>query len=1653
MQLLSMHNTAEHDAAPPAPPIPPSAARKAKADRPSIDMGVTTERWVYFQKRWNTYKISTGLAGADIQGQLMDTCSEQLRYVMFQDNNDIEQQPELHILESIRRLAVKAENVMVSRVVLNNLQQQADEGIRNFTARVKGQADLCQFTKQCTCTNTVRYTDEMVRDVIIRGLYDQDTQRDVLGMQEQDMQLDALIKLLEAKEIGKKTQASILGETGASISRYKRDKNPSRADDQNKPGKCHYCGRAGHGTNENGRISKANREANCPAFAATCNKCSLTGHFSAVCRKRTPQKWGKADKMSSTPYSGYNEKMTTKSEDSASATDRSVYEEMCGASISQPCGTPADGARACDGDTNVKTIATEEMAHVTSIGSRGSTKCYNEVVIESQQFNKLRGWIERPVKGQPTITLQARIVPSDYAHFGYRFTKPARTCQLRAITDTGCQSTIMNLEQVHKMGYKKSDLIPTQLRMQAIDTNPIEIIGAIIIRLSGFDIQGNSHETTQICYVSNKIKGMYLSEHGCKQLGIIPESFPSVGAVNSDNDVAASSSTRPPSTRDTCNCPRRTMPPPLPTSVPLPPIDNNRGKLEEWIRDYYKGSTFNVCEHQPLPLMEGPPVRIMVDPKASPVTIHTPISVPLHWQKQVKADLDRDIALGVIEPVPVGEPMTWCSRMVITRKKSGGPRRCVDYQALNKFCSRETHHTMSPFHQATLFPANMKKTVTDAWNGYHSVAIHEEDRHYTTFITPWGRYRYKTLPQGFVAAGDGYTRRYDEVVADIPHKTKCIDDVGMWAPTIEEAFFQTCKWMDICGRHGITQNPEKFHFAKETVEFAGFEITTTNIRPSDTFIRAIKDFPTPRNITDVRSLFGLINQVSYCQSSSEELRPFRELLSPSTPFYWDDTMDAAFAHAKSEIVKTIAEGVKIFDKRRKTCLSTDWCKNGIGFSLGQKHCSCPSDEPWCCQTGWKLTFASNRYTHNAEENYAPVEGEALAVAWALDKARHFVLGCNDLIVATDHKPLLKVLGDRKMEDIKNPRLYNLKEKTLPFLFRITYVPGKRHFTADSLSRYASGDPNPNKMDLPDDAHATSYSPVPTRLRWSQERRRMNNEEDHSHEAAAQEEYLTLGAMTTLSSIESVTWDNVREQTTSDPTMRQLHDTILMGFPEDSRSMPELTRIYHQYRSDLSIVEGVILYQDRIVIPPSLRDQVLETLHAAHQGVTSMNARAKASVFWPGITIQIQELRNNCQACHRIAPSNPKPPPTPSPDPVYPFQMICADYFCYGGHNYLVIVDRYSGWPYVCQLTGASPALVKKLREFFVTYGIAEELASDGGPEFTAAFTQQFLRDWGVAHRLSSVAYPHSNTRAEIGVKSAKRMIMENTGPQGDVDIPAFQRAMLTYRNTPTPLDKRSPAEIVFGRQIRDFVPVMPGKYEPCDTWTDTAANREKALMERHAKEVEALLPHTKKMPPLKVGNRVRVQNQTGNAPRRWDKSGQVVEVRQNDQYAIKVHGSGRVTLRNRQFLRLYVPHTEKPCPRRITDDIPNRPADIGRLPLSVFPTEDLTREISTPLGSDAHRPPPTPATLRTPQRTPTHLQGQQLNPHSLNFEPNTEDAGTPATSPRPSAENTSSPAAPQQTTTTSPPSAGLPDIASRPDRPRRQTRMPTRFNDYVVARH
>ena len=155
--------------------------------------------------------------------------------------------------------------------------------------------------------------------------------------------------------------------------------------------------------------------------------------------------------------------------------------------------------------------------------------------------------------------------------------------------------------------------------------------------------------------------------------------------------------------------------------------------------------------------------------------------------------------------------------------------------------------------------------------------------------------------------------------------------------------------------------------------------------------------------------------------------------------------------------------MKIFDKTKPTCLVTDWSKDGIGFCPLQKHYNCQTisaSKPFCCHTGWQIVLVGSRFTHSAESRYRSIEGEALAVADALDRTRYFVLGCKDLTVVVDHKPLLGILGNRSLEAISNPRLRNLKEKTHRCQFKMMYIPDVKNKVSDSISQRPSGTRDP-----------------------------------------------------------------------------------------------------------------------------------------------------------------------------------------------------------------------------------------------------------------------------------------------------------------------------------------------------------------------------------------------------------------------------------------------------------------------------------------------------------------------------------------------------------------------------------------------------------------
>ena len=439
-----------------------------------------------------------------------------------------------------------------------------------------------------------------------------------------------------------------------------------------------------------------------------------------------------------------------------------------------------------------------------------------------------------------------------------------------------------------------------------------------------------------------------------------------------------------------------------------------------------------------------------------PHAVHTPIPIPINWRQQVKQEIDRDVRLGIIEPVPKGTPVKWCARMVITPKKDGTPRRTVDLQHLKAATRRETHFTRTPFSIVSSTPKNSLKTVLDAWNGYHSLELTEGAKEATTFITEWGRYRYCRAPMGFHASGDAYTRRFDDITMVFKSVSRCVDDSLLTDKSIEEAFYHTFEYLKLCSDNGIVFNERKFVFAEEEVEFAGFVITMDGYRPPTKITDAITSFPVPKTLTDMRSWFGLVNQVNYALAQCEMMAPFRELLSKKKKFYWDETLNRLFEESKGKIISLIKDGIKTFELNRVTCVTTDWSRNGIGFILSQKHCGCA--QPWtplCGHDHWKIVQAGSRFTTPSESRYSPPEGEALAVVYGLQQCRNFIMGSPYLIVAVDHKPLTKIFNHRALETIENPRLLRLKEKTLMYEFEIIHVPGKSNAAADAASRYPS----------------------------------------------------------------------------------------------------------------------------------------------------------------------------------------------------------------------------------------------------------------------------------------------------------------------------------------------------------------------------------------------------------------------------------------------------------------------------------------------------------------------------------------------------------------------------------------------------------------------
>ena len=880
----------------------------------------------------------------------------------------------------------------------------------------------------------------------------------------------------------------------------------------------------------------------------------------------------------------------------------------------------------------------------------------------------------------------------------------------------------------------------------------------------------------------------------------------------------------------------------------------------------------------PIGIMKGREMRVTLTDAAVPFACYNPRKIAIPLEEAAKRELDAQVDQGIIERI--SHATEWVSPLVVAPKKNGDARVCVDLSKLNHYVERTGHAVKTPREVAASIPQGMGYfCVVDMRKGYHQIRLEESSRDFTAFLTPWGKFRYATAPQGLLTSGDEFNLRMDEILAGLEGiYGRIVDDVLTWGKTKEEAKSNLGKILDRCVEWGAAVCPKKLQFCREEVDFAGLRITSTGYTVSSTLFNGVQDFPVPKNRTDVRSYFGLANQLDSTMEALGHLAVLKPLVSEKNAWVWGADQQAAFD--KSKTVLCVAVSRAFYNPRFRTRLLTDASTTGLGFVLQQREYKGPpithtdvsserfdsrEDDP----TYWRTVQLGSRHLTDTEKRYAVIEWELLGIAWALKKCRVFVTGI-PIEVITDHAPLVPIINRHRLDEIDNTRIQRLRLKVDAYSVFARWKKGATNYAPDSLSRY------PTSMGTKDDELAETYDDDDT-------------------------DRVTIRAIRAITSGEAdrLSTDEIRKAMGDDPTLMKITGFVKNGFPPKS-SLHGEERKYWSIQDSLSIDDNVLLTGVRIVVPKPLRFEVLRRLHDGHAGVEATSTRARDTLYWPGITSDIDAYVKACGFCQGRQPRNPDPPVTLKTRPARNFQEISTDLCEVNGHEYLIVVDNKSDWLEVEAMGKSTTAfkVVTALQALFTRFGAPETLWSDNGPQYASREFANFLGEWDVVHKTSAPHHPRSNGKAESAVKVAKKLLLGASQGRVVPDPLKLARSLVAQRNTPSKRDGLTPAFKVFGSNLRDRLPTHPLALDKFVDAEDIAAKslvRDKSLIESADKRAVIL-------GCMEKGQRVLVYNErTG----KWNTKATVVRKTASGSYMVK--SGDKVYRRARIHLRVRYP--------------------------------------------------------------------------------------------------------------------------------------------------
>uniref|UniRef100_A0A1A7X3E1 Gypsy retrotransposon integrase-like protein 1 n=1 Tax=Iconisemion striatum TaxID=60296 RepID=A0A1A7X3E1_9TELE len=754
---------------------------------------------------------------------------------------------------------------------------------------------------------------------------------------------------------------------------------------------------------------------------------------------------------------------------------------------------------------------------------------------------------------------------------------------------------------------------------------------------------------------------------------------------------------------------------------------------------------------QGLGLMQQP-YSIKLKPNAVPFSLATPRRVPIPLLDKVKQELGRMESMGVVSRVE--EPTEWCAGMVPVPTKNGSVRICVDLTHLNEAVCREKY--ILPSVERTLGSLAGAKIFSklDANRGFWQVPLSPESAPYTTFITPLGRYYFNRLPFGIASAPEHFQRRMSVILNGLPGVVCHMDDILIWGQDQQDDTRLHIVLSKLQAA-GVTLNLDKCDLSKQEVKFLGHVLSASGVQPDPDKIKAVIAMKEPSNVSEVRSFLRMVNQLGkFIPGLAEKDKPLRNLLSKKNQWVWSHAQQQAFVLLKTDLTTTPV--LTLYDPNKELRLSADASSYGLGAVLLQRE----SEE-------WKPVAYASRSLTETEQRYAQVEKEALGLTWGCERFKDFLIG-RHFALETDHKPLVSLLGKQALTELP-PRIQRFRLRLMGYSYTISHTPGKALLTADTLSR-APVNHNPDcesATELLEDTNIYVNEIVRT--------------------LPASRTYLA----------------QLKEQLKRDDICSDVMSHCQRGWPDYSHLTGPI-KTYWPHRDTLTVHEDLLLKGTRLVIPSALRISVLTALHEGHQGMVRCKERARESVWWPGLSGEINDLVKNCTTCIKERP-NPVEPLMPSEFPERPWEKVGADLFTFNNCSYLLLVDYYSRYVEIAKLTPTrSEDVIVHLKSIFSRHGIPELFYSDNGPQFSSQQFRDFASTYGFRHVTSSPRFAQSNGEAERHVQTVKQLLKKASDPY---------LALLAYRATPL-ANGYSPGQLLMGRRLLTPVPQLPSLLIP-----------------------------------------------------------------------------------------------------------------------------------------------------------------------------------------------------------------------------------------------